>query len=202
MTPQINRPVQCIFYSHVWAIHMLKHAGVANFEKQVLIEVATSSHLAPVFGEQGKARYGLAGILRLAGKLEQFVQTFKYVPAPLILAPKPEISAPALCSAVNLLPICPSDFEGVILLIHVDDAPLFVSAYQTVNKFSIFWDLADAPTPALVNLAETITKYGFLTKETWAGFHLYKHPNRPISNLESHRDLFQQTFQSFPDLAI
>lgn len=202
MTQPINRPVHCIFYSHVWAVHMLKNAGIASFEKQVLIEVAVSSHLAPVFGEQGKARYGLAGLLRLAGKLEQFVQTFKYVPAPLILAPKPEVSVPALCSAVNLLSVSPSDFEGAILLVHVDDAPLFVSAYQNVSKFSILWDLADAPTPALVSLAETITKHGFLTKETWAGFHLYKHPNRPISNVESRRDLFQQTFQSFPELTV
>jgi hypothetical protein len=202
MTQLTNRPVHCLFYSHVWAIHMLKYAGISNFEKQVLIEVAISSNFAPVFGEQGKARYGLAGLLRLAGKLEQFTQTFKYVPAPLILAPKPEVSAPALCSAVNLLSVSPSDFEGAILLIHVDDAPLFVSAYQTVSKFSILWDLADAPTPALVKLAETLTANSFLSKETWAGFHLYKHPNRPIIDVESRRDLFQQTFQSFPELAV
>ncbi len=202
MTQQTNRPVHCLFYSHVWAIHMLKYAGIKNFEKQVLVEVATSSNLAPVFGEQGKARYGLAGLLRLAGKLEQFTQTFKYVPAPLILAPKPEVSIPALCSAVNLLSVSPSDFEGVILLIHVDEAPLFASAYQTVSKFSILWDLADAPTPALVKLAETLATNSFLNKETWAGFHLYKHPNRPILDVETRRDLFQQTFQSFPELAV
>ncbi|MEY3220281.1 MAG: hypothetical protein RIT27_1638 [Pseudomonadota bacterium] len=202
MTTLINRPVNCLFYSHVWAIHMLKHAGISSFEKQVLIELAVSSNLAPVFGEQGKARYGLAGLLRLAGKLEQFVQTFKYVPAPLILAPRPEISAPALCSAVNLLPITTSDFQSVTLLVHIDDAPLFLSAYQAVSKFSILWDLADAPTPALVQLAELLTTHAFLTKETWAGFHLYKHPNRPIVDADNRRDLFQQTFQDFPDLAV
>jgi hypothetical protein len=202
MTQPINRPVHCIFYSHVWAIHMLKHAGIASFEKQVLIELAVSSNLAPVFGEQGKARYGLAGLLRLAGKLEQFTQTLKYVPAPLILAPRPDIPAPALCSAVNLLRVSQSDFEGAILLVHIDDAPLFISAYQTVSKFSILWDLADAPTPALVTLANILTTHSFLNKETWAGFHLYKHPNRPIIDVESRRDLFQQTFQSFPELAV
>jgi hypothetical protein len=195
------RPIQCIFYSHVWAIHMLKHAGLGSFENQVLIELATISNLAAIFGEQGKARFGLAGMLRLSGRLEQFAQEFKNVPARLILAPKPEIPASALCSAVGLLATTPSFYQKATLLVHLNDAPQFASAYPYVNCFSMLWDIADVPTPTLVQLAQILVENHCITQETWRGFHLYKHPNRPVPDMKDRLATLKSILDDYPTLS-
>jgi len=99
-----KRPLHCVFYSHVWAVHMLKAANLGDMNKLVFIELASASNFASVFGLQGKARYGLAGLLQLGGRLEQVAQTLKYVPAPMVLAPHPPVPSAALCSAAAMLP--------------------------------------------------------------------------------------------------
>jgi hypothetical protein len=184
----------------VWAVHLLKQAGFNNLDNHILVELATTSNLAPVFGEQGKPRFGLAGMLRLSGRLEQFAQEFKNVPARLILAPKPEIPAAALCSAVGLLATTPSLYQKVILLIHINEASQFLAAYPYVNHFSIFWDIADNPSAALVSLAEILVNNQLLTSETWQGFHFYRHPNRPVPEIKERLAAFENVLQEFPSL--
>lgn len=195
------RPIHCIFYSHAWAVHMLKYAGVNPDENPVVVELATASNLAPVFGEQGKARYGLSGLLRLSGRLEQFAQLHKNVIAPLVLAPRPEIPASALCSAVGLLGSTPSPYQKVYLLVHIDDAPKFAGAYPHAQKFSILWDLGDEPTAALGPLAEALVDNHCVSSETWGGFDFYQHPNRPVPDAAERQEAFQQVLREYPLLA-
>ncbi len=198
-----TRTVQCIFYSHPWAVHMLKHAGLGEFDaNQVLVELAEVSNLAPVFGEQGKARWGLAGLLRLSGRLEQLVQTFKNVPSPVVLSPKPEVPAASLCAAAGMLAHTPGPHAKATLLINIQDAELFIPVYPHVDRFSILWDLADPAHGGLVKLAEVLAANHCLTPETWAGFHVYKHPNRAVSDAEQRRADFNRILEEFPALAV
>lgn len=197
-----TRPLRCIFYSHVWAIHMLKQAGLGAFDdKHVLVELAENSHLAAVFGEQGKPRFGIAGLLRLSGRLTQLTQTFKNVPAPLILAPRPGMTAAMLCSAAALLHTTPGEFETATLLVHIDDAPLFANAYAHVDQFSLLWDVQDPPTPALVKLAQTLAEQQVLSQDNWRGFNLYRHPNRSSPESAERLQHFKTLLQDYPLLS-
>jgi hypothetical protein len=197
-----KRPLHCVFYSHVWAVHMLKlkiaHWGDVN--KLVIIELAELSNLAPVFGLQGKARYGLAGLLQLGGRLEQIAQTVKYVPAPIVLAPHPQVSAAALCSAVSMLPYSKSEYESAVLLIHISEAAHFVDIFPYLSTFSIFWDVADEPAQSLTRLAELLSDSQCLTKERWQGFTLYKHPNRVVPDANERQTALQAVLDEYPVL--
>jgi len=195
------KPIHCIFYSHVWAVHMLKYAGLNTNHNNVIVELATTSNLAGVFGEQGKARYGLAGLLRLSGRLEQFAQMYKNVIAPLVLAPRPEVPAVALNSAVGLLASSPTPYTHIHLLVHIEDAPKFAGAYPHVNRFSMLWDLGDPPTAALGPLAETLVDNHCIQAETWGGFFFYQHPNRPVADLAQRQEAFQQVLRQYPLLS-
>ncbi len=193
--------LHCLFYSHVWTVHMLKNLKLGDWDKTVLVELAVNSNLAPVFGMQGKPRYGLSGMLRLGAKLEQLGQTYKYVPAPLLLAPQPNIPAAALCSAVGLTASSPSIYENVVLLVHVSEAPQFTDAYAYVNHFSIVWDIADPPTQSLVTLAEVLMANGCVSQESWKGFILYQHPNRVLADAQARRKALESVLQDYPLLA-
>ncbi len=200
MMPQ-NHPIHCVFYSHVWVVHMLKQFNLENLDKQVIIELAEHSNLAPVFAEQAKPRYGLAGLLHLSGRLEQLGKPFKYVPAPLILAPRPEMSATTMNCATALLPTTQTQYEGMILLVHIEDAPLFVSSYAYVDRFSLAWDLADVPSNTLVELADLLVKEQLITEDNWGKIHLYTHPNRKLEDLETRQSEFEAILQEYPLLS-
>ncbi|OUD13078.1 hypothetical protein [Thioflexithrix psekupsensis] len=178
---------------------MLKQAGLGAFDQQqVLIELAENSHLAAVFGEQGKPRFGIAGLLRLSGRLDSLVQTFKNVPSPLVLAPRPAMPAAMLNSAVGLLASTPAPYETATLLIHVEDAPLFAGCYAQVNEFSVLWDVLDPPSPALVAMAQTLADQQVITQHTWRGFHLYRHPNRNSPDAVDRMQQFKTILQDYP----
>lgn len=195
------RPIHCLFYSHVWVVHMLKQFHLENLEKQVIIELAQHSNLAPVFAEQAKPRYGLAGLLHLSGRLEQFAKPFKYVPAPLVLAPRPEPSVASMNSAAALLPTTQTQYQGILLLVHIEDAPQFVSSYAYVDKFSLAWDLADVPSSALVELADLLVKEQLISEENWGGIHLYNHPNRKLEDAAARQQEFDAILQEYPLLS-
>jgi hypothetical protein len=180
---------------------MLKHADLGKFDKQVLIELASVSNFAPVFGLQGKARYGLGGLLQLGGRLEQLAQVLKYVPAPVILAPSPQISAAALCSAVSMLPHSKSDYEKAVVLVHISEAANFADAFPYMSSFSIFWDIADEPTQSLGRLAELLVENQCISKESWHGFKLYRHPNRPLPDADARQAALQTVLQEYPLLS-
>jgi len=176
----------CVFYSHVWAIYELNKAKLNHFDNHLLVELSVCSNLAPVVGEHGKSRLGIAELLQHPNHLETLSgKSFEFIPAPLILAPYPSVSASTLCSAVQLLPTLNISYKYLTLLVHVDDAPNFVSAYHVINRFSILWDIASIPTKTLPFLAETLVDNQCITPERWGGFHFYKNPyyNLPDSTI-------------------
>ncbi len=193
-----TRYIQCVFYSHVWAIHMLRRAHIGQFEDQVLIELSIESNLAAVFGEQAKPRLGLAGLLRLSGRLEKLVHSFNNIPCPLILAPQPNVALAALCSAVALLPSTPTTYQRITLLVHIDDSALFTHAYSYVDRFCVLWDIADIPTDTLITLAEILTDQHQINPSQWSGFHWYKHPNRPITDAPERIAALQALIAEYP----
>lgn len=192
------RPLHCVFYSHVWAIHMLKHAGLGKFDKSVVIELAAASNFAPVLGLQGKARFGLGGLLRLGARLEQLGQEVKYVPAPLVLAPNPPLPVAALCSAAAMLPHATSEYEKAVLLVNIHEAVEFADTYAYMSEFTVLWDIADEPGPGLGRLAEALADSQCLDPQRWRGFKLYRHPNRALPDADQRQAALQSVLDEYP----
>lgn len=200
MTEQ--RRIQCVFYSHVWAIHILQQANLGPMSNTVLVELAVQSNLAPVFRAQKKERYGLAGLLAFNDCLDKIGTTYQQLSAPIVLAPNPMVTEATLESAVALLATTEGPYDKATLLVHINDAPQFSDAYQHVDEFHILWDLADAPNVALQNLCAILAKTHCLNQDTWGGFHLCSHPMRPLADADERRTMFDQIIGEHPALAV
>lgn len=196
------RPIDCLFYSHAWVLHMLARCGLGDFREQVLIELSSSSVLAAVFGETGETRAGVAGLLQLSGHLDRLAKPYRNVPAPLILAPSPAVPVPALCSAVGLLAGAPGFGKRATLLVHIDEAPLFTGVYGLVERFGILWDIADLPGENLVVLAEVLRKYQCLESARWLGLRCYRHPRRTGTDDNERLAQFKSLINEFPGVAV
>lgn len=196
------RAIDCLFYSHVWVVHMLGRCGLGDFREQVLVELATDSILAPVFGATGETRAGLAGLLQLNGQLDRLTKTYRNVPAPLVLAPSPTVPVPALCAAVGLLAGAAGCGQRATLLVHIDEAPLFASVYGLVERFGILWDIADLPGESLSVLAEVLLKQHCLTPPRWLGLRCYRHPRRIAADDQQRLAQFKALTQEFPGVAV
>ena len=177
---------------------MLKHARLGEFDNRVLVELAVSSNLAPVFGEHGKRRHGLAGLLSIKDGLERFATTFKNVPAPLILAPNPSVTEATMESAVALLGTIEGPYDQATLLVHVNDAPKFANTYHYVDRFDILWDTADLPNAALQQLTQVLVENHCVSKDRWGAFRLCRHPYRPLADAAERKVALQEILQEFP----
>jgi hypothetical protein len=195
-----SRLVQCLFYSHVWTTHLLRHAGLGNFNNAVLAELAVVSNLAVMFRQQAQMRLGLAGLLAHRNCLDKLGTNYPILPAPLILAPDPAVPAAALESAVSLLSTTTASYDKVTLLVHMNDAPAFANAYHHVDQFSILWDIADPPTGVLECLASVLADNDCITPQRWCGLHLCNHPLRALAAAGERRALLQSVLDEFPRL--
>lgn len=196
-----ERLVQCVFYSHVWTVHLLKHADLGPLANAVLAELAIESHLAPVFREQQKTRYGLAGLLAFSDCLDKLGGNYTNVPAPLILAPNPGVTEVTMESAVALLGSVSGPYDKATLLVHIADAARFANAYQYVDEFRVLWDLADFPNASIAALGDVLARARCLEDGRWRGFHLCSHPLRPTGDLQERRQAFAEAFEQYPALA-
>ena len=197
-----HRTVHCVFYSHVWCIHLIDQAGLGELDNAVLIELANESHLAPVFSRQKNTRYGLPGLLVLPDQLEKLATQFRNLPAPLVLAANPKTTTVALESAAALLATVDNAYDKAVLLVHVNDAAEFINTYDYMDSFSILWDLADLPNRCLQNLTEVLANNHCLTDERWDGLHLCQHPRRPLIDADQRYTVWQNTLAEYPGIAI
>ena len=177
---------------------MLKYAQLGEFDNCVLVELATNSNLAPLFGEQGKRRYGLAGLLSLKDALERLGANFKNIPAPLILAPNPSVTEATMESAVALLGPATGPYNQAALLVHVNDAPKFANAYHHVDRFDILWDTADLPNIALEQLTRVLVENRCISVDRWGAFRLCRHPYRTSADAAERKATLQGILSEFP----
>lgn len=195
------RQVQCIFYSHIWSVSMVKHAGLGEMDNSILVELGVNSNIAPMFRAQAATREGLAGLLA-GNSLKKLGKELKSVPAPLILAPRPAVPAATLESAVSLLSYAEGEYEKITLLVHISDVPRFAGAYHHVDQFSVLWDIADFPDSNLVRMAKVLVEAQCITRERWRGFHFCNHPRRQVADFASRKDALLGIVNEFPQLTV
>jgi hypothetical protein len=176
--------VECVVYSHPWAVDMIKPRHFGNLQDTLIVELASRSQLASLFDLQHRLRHGLAGILADPRRIEDTAEHHDRLPAPCILAPNPPVSESAIVSAVATLPNLECRFDRFLLLVHVNEHYKFVHAMPYCTRFYFLWDLADPPTHPLATVAGNLRQQGVLSRSNWGGFFWFVHPKRRIPEPE------------------
>jgi hypothetical protein len=193
-----TRQVRCIFYTHVWSVHALQQAGLKLNNNELLAELATDSHLAPVFNKQAYKRFGLAGLLSFHNCLDKLGFNYKNIPAPLILAPNPSVTPEVMVSAVALLESTMSNATRITLLAHINDAGKFIQAFPYIHQFGILWDIADYPNLNLELLSQLLADNHCMSSNRWAGLFLCNHPWRTCPDAENRKNMLNTILGEYP----
>ncbi len=206
------KPLQCIFYSHPWTALLLRQIKVINFADSILIELSAQSILSQVIAPKRKYRHGLTPVLAshqpTKSSFMQFfwsdppdifqaaMQICTEMPAPLVFAPAPAMSAVTQIAALRVAANQASTYQQMIALIHYEEAHQFSGLYDYVDKFHILWDIADLPNLTLTELMQLLVTRS-VTRERWGGFHLCQHPLRKVETLKEQHASFAAVIDAF-----
>ncbi len=183
-----RRQLHCVFYSNVLDIYQLDSVNICKLNSHIFVELAEVSNLAAVFNRQYKREIGLAALFPSNANLNKLGRRIKNVSAPLILASNRPLSASVNVSTIDLLASVKGTYDQVTFLVHIDDAPKFINAYDYMDEFSIVWDIADYPNHSLQKLAGILTDNRHFNKQSWGGFHLVNHHGEALPG-DSEREL-------------
>ncbi|GAB6140075.1 hypothetical protein JCM14076_08040 [Methylosoma difficile] len=197
--PVVNaRPVHCLFYSHIWSVYSLADLGLIKPKTDVIIELATEPTFATMLNPFNAYQETLLSLLQPNKHLHHLGAKYKGIPVPMVLAPPAGTSANALLSALALVNTDASSVENVVVMININDAAKFVSAYGFMTRFSLVWDVADYPNASLAALAELLVTEAYLDEQRWGGIHLCNHPQRQLPDSKERFTALQALFADFP----
>lgn len=198
--PLSPRPIHGVFYAHSWSVYCLEALGLSVSKADVLVELATQSHLAHVLAPYNETRDSVLGLLQPQRHIHQLGQRYPGVVPAVVLAPvKPALASDVL-NALALLANGHGPAGKALVMIHCADAALFAPAYAHMTDFSILWDVADVPDASLPALAQVLAGEHCLTQSRWAGFKLCHYERRPVADAEQRTAVLQTLLAQFPDL--
>lgn len=192
------RPLHCVFYSHIWTVYSLQELGLLHPETDVILELATESNFSLALNPFNKYHENILGLLQPTLHLDDLGARFKDIAAPMVLAPHQPASLNALLGAIALATTDASPIEKAVVLIHINDAAKFASAYAYMSRFSIVWDIADYPNAGLPALAQVLATEQCLDEQRWHGIHLCNHKQRQLPDSAAREAALRELFDQFP----
>jgi hypothetical protein len=196
-----DRPLYCIFYSHIWNVYELEALGLAGSKQDILIELATESQFAVMLDCSHKVNESLLKLLQPKVHLDQLGKNFKNISSPLVLAPNKPVSVNSLLSVLELVASNPGSYEKAVILVNYRDAEKFSDAYALMSGFSILWDVADYPNVSLQKVAEVLVNEHCLDdRQRWQGFYLCNNANRLLPDAIERKEILGNLLNEFPVL--
>lgn len=195
-----TQKIDCVIYSHVWAVRHIESIYAQGIDKLVLVEAAKSSNMAAVLGCKNPTHVGVAGLLEPGIRLEELSQRYDKLAFPMVLAPRPSVPFTALNSALSVLADVPGDYERIVIMLHVADAIEILPALTDVGKFSFLLDCADSVDAKLVRVAQEMTNLGLIRESTWGGIFFYQRSEQPTASAIARESSLREILSSYPSL--
>ncbi|NKI36348.1 hypothetical protein HFP89_14350 [Wenzhouxiangella sp. XN79A] len=169
----MRNSIECILYTNPLAVRHLDALGVVDDGSSLVIELSASSVLAPVFDQQGIARFGVAGLLGRAQRIHRLGEVFDGMRNPVVLGSRPAVPPESSAGALSLLRSIDVPYQRIVVLLHLAEISRFAYALQMVDRFSIL--LADSdPVPfALPSKAQLLAQMQMLDATSWAGLFFF-----------------------------
>ncbi|PTQ89274.1 hypothetical protein [Agitococcus lubricus] len=193
--------IECIFYSHAWAILNLEKLGINTLEDTIIIELSRQSTLSLVINNSSQ-RTGISALLNPKVTLDSLAEYFPQLTTRIILASSQPMDISSLCAATQLLHYKETDAKRIVLLVNMMDACHLAEAWQCAESYAIYWDLADPISPSLALLGEKLAEYGCLSSSSWKGLHFYESPHRENPTAESLLSSYKDVLTQYTSLSI
>jgi hypothetical protein len=186
--------IEMIFYTHPWTIHLLAQEQVIDkHADSVLIEVSDSPNLLVLCPDSTARSQGTLGLLRRPSRiaLRSLAQSYKLIPAPVVLAPNPPAPTQLVIDSLLVLDNKIDHCDVVYLLCHIANARRFSAVFGICDRFKLVWDAADYPSETLVDCMAALDASGCLTGGRWGGITVCNHWMRQSADIEYNRRVVQ-----------
>lgn len=161
--------LECLLYQSPQVVKSVHDMGVADDGETLLVEVSSASVLAPVFDQQAKLRFGIAGLLGDAGRIDRLARNYSSLKNPVILGSRPAVSALSTQGALAILRDVEVPYKRILVLLHLSEMERFTYVLQMCDRFSVML-YRDDPVPfTLPRSAALLDRLKVLTPESWGG---------------------------------
>ena len=161
--------LECLLYQSPQVLKNLHEMGVADDGATLVVEVSAASVLAPVFDQQAKLRFGIAGLLGDSGRIGRLARNYSGLENPVILGSRPAVSVFSTQGALTLLRNLNIPYERIVLLLHLSEMERFAYALQMCERFAVLLYRNDPVPFTLPKAASILAQLEVLTPESWGG---------------------------------
>ncbi len=175
----MTNKIECILYTNPLAVRHLDALGVADDGSSLIIELSGGSVLAPVFDQQGRARFGVAGLLGEAKRIQRLGEFFEGLNNPVVLGSRPSVPAESSAGALSLLRMLDTPYRRLIVMMHLSEISRFAYALQLVDRFSILLAESDPVAFQLPSKIQLMAQMQLLDSTTWAGLFYFSPSGAP-----------------------
>ena len=189
--------IEIVLYQNASAILQLESLGMAEDAKVLVLELSASSVLAPVFDQQAKLRFGLAGLLGDSSRIDTLPKTFTKNRRSIVLGSRPTVSASASQSALANLKNMPSDYDRFVIMLHLSEVDRFLYSLQIADSFSVLLNQQDPVPMALIRAVKVLQQLEVLNASSWKGVGFYAEfgtENSVSSGLKASIEKFSSLF--------
>lgn len=189
--------IEIVLYQNASAILQLESLGIAEDAKVLVLELSASSVLAPVFDQQAKLRFGLAGLLGDSSRIDTLPKTFTKNRRSIVLGSRPTVSASASQSALANLKNMPSDYDRFVIMLHLSEVDRFLYSLQIADSFSVLLNQQDPVPMALIRAVKVLQQLEVLNASSWKGVGFYAEfgtENSVSSGLKASIEKFSSLF--------
>jgi len=189
--------IEIVLYQNASAILQLESLGMAEDAKVLVLELSASSVLAPVFDQQAKLRFGLAGLLGDSSRIDTLPKTFTKNRRSIVLGSRPTVSASASQSALANLKNMPSGYDRFVVMLHLSEVDRFLYSLQIADSFSVLLNQQDPIPMGLIRAVKVLQQLEVLNVSSWKGVGFYTEfgtESSASSVLEASIDKFSSLF--------
>ena len=189
--------IEIVLYQNASAILQLESLGMAEDAKVLVLELSASSVLAPVFDQQAKLRFGLAGLLGDSSRIDTLPKTFTKNRRSIVLGSRPTVSASASQSALANLKNMPSDYDRFVIMLHLSEVDRFLYSLQIADSFSVLLNQQDPIPMGLIRAVKVLQQLEVLNASSWKGVGFYAEfgtENSVSSGLKASIEKFSSLF--------
>jgi len=165
--------LELVLYQNPLAILNLDAIGVEDNSDVLVVELSASSIFAPVFDQQAKLRFGLAGLLGDLDRASTLPKAFRASRRRILLGSRPSVPVQASVGALAELRNLDVKFRRIIVMLHLSEVDKFIYGLQLASTFSILLKGDDAVPAGLLRAVDRLQKLKAIDKESWKGLAFY-----------------------------
>mgnify|MGYP001064581787 CR=1 FL=1 len=168
-----DRELEFVLYQNPLSILNLDAIGIEDDPDVLVVELSASSIFAPVFDQQAKLRFGLAGLLGDFKRVDTLPRVYQANRRKILLGSRPSVSTHASVAALSELASLDTSFQRIIIMLHLSEVDKFIYGLQLASTFSILLKRGDVVPVGLLRAVDRLERLGAINQDSWKGLAFY-----------------------------